>query len=61
MTINKIQVGEPDCPISEVTHGHQVLVANGDVVQYAGHDFSSLTLMPTIVLSHEMPDDVNGS
>ena len=39
---NKIKVGEPDCPVSAVTRGRQVLVARGQVVQTADHDFSSL-------------------
>ena len=50
---NKIKVGEPDCPISAVTRGSQVLAGYGQVVQSANHDFSSLTL--TVVLVHDIP------
>ena len=56
----KSQVGEPDCLISAVTCGYQNLVANCQVVQSADHDFASLTLIPTVVLSHDIPDDING-
>ena len=37
---NKITVEDPNCPISAVTRGRQILVANGHVVQYADHNFS---------------------
>lgn len=58
---NKIKVGEPDCPIPTVTHGCQVLVAHNEVVQSADHDFPSLTLIPTVILSCNIPEDINGS
>ena len=53
------KVGEPDCHISVITCGCQDLVAIGQVVQFADHDFVSLTLIPTVVLSHDVPGDIN--
>lgn len=58
---NKIKVSEPNCSISAVDHGCPVLVALNLVVQSADHDFSSLTLIPTVVLSQYIPEDINGS
>ena len=58
---NKIKVGEPDCPIAAVTRGKKVLVAHGHVVQAADHDFSSITLTPTVVLLNDVPNTVDDS
>ena len=38
-----------DCPISAVTRGRQVLVGHDQVVQSADYDFSSLTLIQTVI------------
>ena len=51
---DKIKVGEPNCPIAGVTRRRKVLVAHGQVVQAADHDFSSIT----VVLMNEIPENV---
>ena len=58
---NKIKVGEPDCPISAITRGRQVLVGLNQVVKSADHDFASITLIPTVILVHDIPDEVDKS
>ena len=47
---NKIKVGEPNCPIAAVTQGKKVLVAEGQVLQAADHNFASITRTPTVTL-----------
>ena len=52
---NKIKCGEPGCPISAVTCGKKVLVAHDQVVQSADHDCTAITLVPTVVMIHDLP------
>ena len=52
---------EPKFPIATVTHGKQVLVARGIACQAADHDMTCKTLTPTVVLAHDIPDDVDKS
>ena len=56
---NKIKVGEPNYPVSAVARRKQVLVAHGQSLQVSDHDFSKLSLVPTFVLSHDIPNTVN--
>ena len=58
---NKIKVGEPDYPISAVTRGKRLLVAHGQSLQASDHDFSKISLVPTIVLIHEIPNSMGES
>ena len=57
---NKIKVGEPNYPISAVTRG-KVLVAHGQSLQASDHDFSKISLVPTVVLIHEIPNSIDES
>ena len=57
----KTKCGEPNFPFAAVTSGKQVLVARGAVCQAADHDMSCITLVPTIILTHDIPDDVDKS
>ena len=58
---NKIKVDEPNRPIAAVTSGRKVLVAHGQIVQAADHDFSSITLTPTGLLMNEIPENIGDS
>ena len=58
---NKIKVGEPNYPISAVTLGKRVLVAHGQSLQASDHDFSKISLVPTVVLIHEIPNSIDES
>ena len=57
----KIKVGEPNCPVAAVAHGKRVLVSKEQVFQVADHDMSSITLIPTVGFSHDIPDEVDKS
>ena len=58
---DEIKVGEPDCPISAVTRGRQVLDGLNQVVKSADYDFASMTLIPIVILVHDISDEVNKS
>ena len=58
---NKIKVGESNYPISAVPRGKRVLVPHGQSLQASDHDFSKVSLVPTVVLSHDIPNTVNES
>ena len=57
----KIKCGEPNFPIAVVTRSKQALVVRGTVCQDADHGMSCKTLVPTVVLTHDIPDDVDKS
>ena len=57
----KIKVGDPKFPVSAVTRGKRVLVSKDQLFQVADHDMSSITLTQTVLLSRNMPDDVDQS
>ena len=58
---NKIKVGESNYSISAVPWGKRVLVPHGQSLQASDHDFSKVSLVPTVVLSHDIPNTVNES
>ena len=57
----KIKVGEPNFPVAAVAHGKRVLVSKEQVLEVADHDTSSIKLIPTVRLSHDIPDEVDKS
>ena len=50
---NKIKVGEANYLISAMTRGKRVLAAHGQSLQASDHDFHKVSLLPTVVLSHD--------
>ena len=58
---NKIKIGEPNFPITAATRGKRVLVAANQLLQAADHDFSTISVTPTVVLLHHKPADVEDS
>ena len=42
-----------------MARGRKVLVAHGQVVQAAYHDFPSITLSTTVVLMNEIPEKID--
>ena len=57
----KIKIGEPNFLVTAVTRGKQVLIAQGTFLQATDHDHTSSTLIPTVLLSHEIPNDIDNS
>ena len=57
----KIKIGEPKCSITAATRGKSVLVATSELLWAADHDFSTISVTPTVVLLHHIPADVEDS
>ena len=53
----KIKFGKSNFLIAAGTHRKQVLVARGTFI----HDMSCITLVPTVVLNHDIPDNLDQS
>ena len=58
---HKISVGEPNFPLSALPRGKRVLVGNNEAYQVGDHDFSTISLIPTVILFNDIPTDVNES
>ncbi|XP_070571401.1 uncharacterized protein [Ptychodera flava] len=58
---HKIKVGEPGHPVAAVERGKQVLVGSGQSFQVSDHDFTKLTLTPSITLRVDIPENIEGS
>ena len=58
---HKVNVGEPGTPLAAVERGRQVLVSMGQTFQVADHEFSKMTLTPSVVLDLEVPATIEGS
>ena len=58
---SKIKVREPGYPISTVRRGGNILVAKTYTAQLADHNFSSMTITPTVALISDIPPKVDNS
>ena len=58
---DKIKVDETNYPTAAVTRGKKALVAHQRIAQATDHDFSAITLTPTVVLMNEIPQKVDDS
>ena len=57
----KIQVGEPGLPMAAVARGKKVIVGMNQSFMVGDHDFSKVSLLPSVTLIHEIPDSIDGS
>ena len=58
---HKILVGEPGFPVVALLRGRRVLVGKNEVFQIADHDFSNLSLIPTVILINHISESVEDS
>ena len=58
---HKIDVGEPNIPLAVVPRGKQVLVARNEAFQVGDHDFSTISLIPTVILINDIPESIEKS
>ena len=56
---HKVKVGEPGTPLAAVERGRQVLVGNGQSFQVADHDFSKITLTPSVIFELDIPESID--
>ena len=57
----KIKIGESNFPVPAVTWVKQVFVTQRTFLQAANHNHASSTLIPTVLLSHKIPNNTDNS
>ncbi len=55
---HRLKVGEPNYPVAAAERGRRVLVRKNEV---ADHDFTRFSLIPSVILSNDIPCDVSES
>ena len=55
------KVGEPGYPVAAVDRGRKVIVAKNTSFQVADHDFTKFSITPSVALSIDIPDTIEGS
>ena len=55
------KVGEPDFPVAAVERGKEVIVARSQSFQVANHDFTKLSVTPSVTMLINIPDDIEGT
>ena len=58
---HKVKVGEPDLPVTSAERGRQVIVGVGSQLLAADHDFTKFSIIPSVVLQTEIPEEFSGS
>ena len=56
-----IKVGEPGCPVASVERGKRVLVVKGKTLAVADHNFTRLSLTPSVTLLINVPETIEDS
>ncbi len=56
-----IKVGEPQCPVAAVERGKQVLVSKDKKLVVADHDFTRLSLTPSVAMVIDVPESIEKS
>ena len=55
------KVGEPGYPVAAVERGRQVIVAKDKIMAVGDHDFTRISLTPSVTFSVDVPEDIEGS
>lgn len=58
---HRIKVGEPGYPVAAVEHGKEVIVSLNETFVVGDHDFTKISLIPSVVLMVNIPDKFEGS
>ncbi len=58
---HRLKVGEPNYPVAAAERGKRVLVRRDETFEVADHDFTRFSLIPSVVLSVDIPEDVTDS
>jgi len=58
---HRIKVGEPDAPVASAERGRQVIVRSGTSLESSDHDFTTFSIIPSVVLFCEIPTEISGS
>ena len=55
---HKVKVGEPGFPVATVERGKEVLVSMGKVFEVCDHDFTKLSITPSVALKVNIPKSI---
>ena len=56
-----VNVGEPNCPVATVERGKEVLVSKGKKLAVSDHDFTRLSLTPSVAMIIDVPESIEES
>lgn len=57
---HRMKVGEPNYPVAAAERGRRVLVRRNETFEVGDHDFTKFSLVPSVSLSVDVPEDVTG-
>ncbi len=58
---HSMKVGEPGYPVAAVERGRQVLVAMGTRFEVGDHDFTKFSMIPSVILKLNIPENIEYS
>ena len=58
---HRIKVGEPNFPVAATERGRKVLTVAGSQFLVGDHDFTTFSLIPSVILHIDIPDNISGS
>ena len=58
---HRVKIGEPDFPVASAERGRQVIVPCGSQLLAGDHDFTKFSVVPSVVLLTEIPEEFSGS
>ncbi len=56
-----VKVGEPGNPVAAVDRGRRVITANGVKFAVSDHDFTKWSVVPSVTMLLDIPEDIEGS
>ena len=57
---HRVKIGEPDLPVASAERGRQVVVPVGSQLLAADHDFTKFSIIPSVILQTEIPEEFSG-
>jgi len=58
---HKIKIGHPGCPVAAAERGRQVLVHSATTFQVGDHDFTNMSVTPSVSFVVDIPDVISES
>ena len=58
---HRMKIGEPGFPVVAAERGRRVLVKVGASFEVGNHDFTKFSMIPSVVLQNQIPEDVTSS
>ena len=58
---HRMKIGEPGFPVAAAERGRRVMVKVGSSFDVADHDFTKFSMIPSVVLMNNIPQDITES